>query len=119
MALDKILHNYRTPLRTSYLTSARGIAVESFDKVGVLTSNSAGVLSNLDFENQSNYYLSNDGTNVVWKKPTWLETAAPSPIKRLPGASITLPSEYRRITISQSSPQSYDGAEGDIWLTFL
>jgi hypothetical protein len=119
MAVDKVLHNYRTPLRTSYLTSARGITVDSFDKVGVLISNSAGVLSNLNFENQSNYYLSNDGTNVVWKKPTWLETAAPSPTTRLSGASITLPSEYRRITISQNSPQSYDGAEGDIWLTFL
>lgn len=119
MAVDKVLHNYRTPLRTSYMTSARGITVESFNKVGVLTSNSAGVVSNLDFENQSNYYLSNDGANVVWKKPTWLEITAPSPTTRLSGASITLPSEYRRITISQNSPQSYDGAEGDIWLTFL
>lgn len=119
MAVDKVLHNYRTPLRTSYMTSTRGITVQSFDKVGVLTSDSEGVVKNLDFENQSNYYLSNDGVNVIWKKPTWLEITAPSPILRLSGATITLPSEYRRITISQNSPQSYDGAEGDIWLTFL
>jgi len=119
MSADKILHNFNTPLRASYLVSKRGLSVSDFIKDGVIINSSDGTLTSLDFENKNSYYLSNDGEGVIWKKPTWLEIDAPSPTNRLDLAIITLPSAYRRITISQASPQNTVGDEGDIWLTFL
>lgn len=119
MAVDKVLHNYKTPLSVSYISSSKGIKIKSFKNFGVLINDVEGVVKSLGFENQSGYYLSNDKSGVIWKKPTWLEIDAPSSFTRLNTASITLPSSYRRITISQNAPQSYDGADGDIWLTFL
>lgn len=119
MSVDKILHNYRTPFRASLIISKQGMTIQDFLDTGVVINNADGKLENLPIENKKSYYLTNDGTNVLWKSPPWLETDAPSPTQKNPGEIITYPSEYRRITISESAPQSFQGSEGDVWLTFI
>lgn len=119
MSVDKVLHNYRTPLRASLIVSKQGLTVQDFMKAGVVINSDAGQLQSLDIENKKSYYLTNDGETVLWKQPPWLETKAPSPTTKNAGSVITYPSEYRRITISESSPLSFQGAEGDVWLTFI
>jgi hypothetical protein len=119
MSVDKILHNYKTPLRVSMLISKQGMTVQDFIKTGIVVNGPDGKISNLPIENNNSYFLTNDGNSVVWKKPTWLETGAPSPTEHTTGGVITYPSEFRRVTISQSAPLSFNGSEGDIWLTFI
>ncbi len=119
MSVDKVLHNYRTPLRASLIVSKQGLTVQDFMKAGVVINSDEGKLSSLDIENKKSYYLTNDGSSVLWKEPPWLEVDAPSPTAKNPGSVITYPSEYRRITISESAPLSFQGSEGDVWLTFI
>jgi hypothetical protein len=119
MSVDKVLHNYRTPFRASLVVSKQGLTVQDFIKTGVVVNSDSGKLQSLDIENKQSYYLTNDGETVLWKQPPWLEINAPSPKIKNTGAIITYPSEYRRITISESSPLSFQGSEGDVWLTFI
>jgi len=119
MSLDKISHNYRTPLRVSYVIANNGISVSEFMKQGVIVNSPNGSFSSIPIENKSSYYLTNDGTSILWKEPTWLETDAPSDTTRTGTTVFTYPSAYRRITISQSAPSSFSGYDGDVWLTFV
>ncbi len=119
MSVDKVLHNYRTPLRASLIISKQGMTIQDFMKTGVVINTPEGKLVNLDIESKKSYYLTNDGDNILWKEPPWLEVDSPSPTAKSPGEIITYPSEYRRITISESAPQSFQGSEGDIWMTFI
>jgi hypothetical protein len=119
MSVDKVLHNYRTPLRASLIVSKQGLTVQDFIKSGVIINSDSGKLQSLDIENKKSYYLTNDGETVLWKQPPWLEIDAPSPTQKNVGEIITYPSEYRRITVSESAPQSFQGSEGDIWMTFI
>jgi hypothetical protein len=119
MSVDKVLHNYRTPFRASLIISKQGMTIQDFLGTGVVVNSPEGKLENLPIENKKFYYLTNDGSNIIWKAPTWLETTTPSPTQKNPGDIITYPSEYRRITVSESAPQSFQGSEGDVWLTFI
>lgn len=119
MSLDKISHNYRTPLRVSYVIANNGISVAEFMKQGVIVNSANGSLDSIPIENKSAYYLTNDGSSILWKKPTWLEIDAPSDTTKTGTTVVTYPSAYRRVTISQASPASFNGYDGDIWLTFV
>jgi hypothetical protein len=119
MSLDKIYHNYRTPFKASYLIANNGISVSDFMKQGVIVNSSNGSFESISIENKPSYYLTNDGTSILWKKPTWLEIDAPSNTTKTGTTVFTYPSSYRRITISQASPASFEGYDGDIWLTFV
>jgi hypothetical protein len=119
MSLDKVSHNYRTPLKASYIVANNGISVSDFMKQGVIINKSNGSFDSVTIENKSSYYLTNDGTSILWKKPTWLEIDAPSDTTKTGTTVFTYPSAYRRITISQAAPSSFSGYDGDVWLTFV
>jgi hypothetical protein len=119
MSLDKISHNYRTPLKASYIVAKNGVSVSDFMKQGVIVNKSNGSFESVAIENKDSYYLTNDGTSILWKKPTWLEIDAPSDTTRTGTTVFTYPSAYRRITISQAAPSSFSGYDGDVWLTFV
>jgi hypothetical protein len=119
MSTDKVLHNFKTPIRVSSVDSQEPFKIRSFTKPGVIINNGSGVSNSLIIENKQSYYLTNDGESVIWKQPTWLETASQSPslINTVNGIG-TMPSAFRRITISQSAPTSFDGLDGDVWFIY-
>lgn len=119
MSVDKILHNYRTPLKASLVVSQHGLTINDFLKAGVIVNGSDGKIDTIPIENKTSYYLTNNGTSIEWKSPPWLEIDAPSSITHTQNPFIKYPSAYRRITISQTAPQPFDGAEGDVWFTFV
>ena len=123
MSADKIIHSFKTPLRASRITSQEPFKILSFENPGVIINDASGLTNSLSISsNNSGYYLTNNGITVEWKQPTWLDVSSTSStvISTTDSANSinTLISAFRRTTISQRSPLSEDGADGDIWFVY-
>lgn len=123
MSNDKLLHNYKTPLRVSRLTSRDPIKILDFQDSGVIINLDGGVTDSLTVSpSTSNYFISNDGKDIFWKEPPWVDINSQSPttINETDAALniTTFQSGFRRISISQRRPISSDGLDGDIWFVY-
>ena len=123
MSADKIIHSFKTPLRTSSITSQEPFKILSFEKPGVVINDSSGLTNSLSISsNNSGYYLTNNGLTVEGKQPTWLDVSSASStvVSTVDKANSinTLISAFRRTTISPRAPLSADGADGDIWFVY-
>lgn len=123
MSADKIIHSFKTPLRTSSITSQEPFKILSFEKPGVLINDASGLTNSLSISsNNSGYYLTNNGLTVEWKQPTWLDisSASSTVVSATDKANSinTLVSAFRRTTISQRAPLVTDGLDGDIWFVY-
>jgi hypothetical protein len=123
LANDKLLHNYKTPLRVSRLTSRDPIKILEFENAGVVVNLDGGVTDSLTIDaSTSNYFISNDGKDIFWKQPPWVDINAQSPTSTNPTDAalgiLTFESGFRRISISQRRPISSDGLDGDIWFVY-
>jgi|694.fasta_scaffold03288_11 hypothetical protein len=123
MSADKIIHSFKTPLRTSSITSQEPFKILSFESPGVVINDASGLTNSLSISsNNSGYYLTNNGLTVEWKQPTWLDISSASStiVSAVDKANSinTLVSAFRRTTISQRAPLSTDGLDGDIWFVY-
>jgi len=123
MSADKIIHSFKTPLRTSSITSQEPFKILSFESPGVVINDASGLTNSLSISsNNSGYYLTNNGLAVEWKQPTWLDISSASStiVSAVDKANSinTLVSAFRRTTISQRAPLSTDGLDGDIWFVY-
>lgn len=123
MANDKLLHNYKTPLRVSRLTSRDPIKILEFENTGVIINLDGGVTDSLTVSpSTQNYFISNDGKDIFWKEPPWVDINSQSPTLTNPVDAalgiITFQSGFRRVSISQRKPISSDGLDGDVWFVY-